>query len=930
MTLRRGVYRVWLTRRALVQFDSSHHHHVAGQPPIWRRTNVSHLRYFRVCYRVFVPRAGRVRVKLDQMHIAVPENPADPNSELMLATTFNDENALFAALTPDVLSGNGDEPLPVDDNGVFIEELPIEASADMLLGSAGVFEADLPPETEDDAMDDVVLLGNEDLPTELNNNQLSLFCIPLRPNGTPAVDRFDGGDGQPPLELVKGFTPALPTFEEEPLPPDDADPAIGGGGGLPVVMDPTKFCLTIRRFRPFQFNLWSFNSRGIWRREVRARELARWYRHYNWTTDTRLWLKRRAEGVWITGRALRTFTCRSHCILRNPRGRGLWKIWRTFRRADVRRFRKHYRIYWPGHVNPAIADAAGAPNADDPINRRFAATVDHVEVVLPMEPEDPDPATPFNEAVMIMDENGEQHFLGEEGFEVMPDTERNPDGFQLATTALSTRALPEARRRIVDDDDEPMPGMVEVQPGVIVHLLTDDHGNVLVDADGDGERDPLLSPDVLGNQKHPGTLPLATGEAGNLLELDMGATPLTLNCAMLDENGEIVGAAPGQVVVGPPVGPDDPIGALSPMDPTVRDEDGVLFPDEQPVTFAFEEEGPPDADELREFNEGIAEQLPGFRPMKPPFNLCIRRFHNRSLWGVDRRVVYDQWIHHLEWRTQQHITLRTGLYRVWLSRLSLSQFRSLHRHLVVGQPEIRHIFQLQHVRFFRVCYRVFCPRPGVVRVKIDGVWAVVPMNPDNPVEGLMLLTTETNENALMPAAVLAGVEPDPLPFGDDGVLVEELDPVVDGFDMGAGGAGVFDADVTPVIAAGGDAVEVALNPNNTDFADLLCNNQLQLNCFMLDEEGNVAADDAPSPGIFRRGDADGDGDVDEDDAEFLAAFIFQGGPPPVCGDAADANDDGIVEIADVRCHNGVHPRRCGGDSRAWSVYVRSRPHRRRS
>ena len=34
---------------------------------------------------------------------------------------------------------------------------------------------------------------------------------------------------------------------------------------------------------PGEIDVWNIKTKGLWRREFRARELARWYRHYEWT-----------------------------------------------------------------------------------------------------------------------------------------------------------------------------------------------------------------------------------------------------------------------------------------------------------------------------------------------------------------------------------------------------------------------------------------------------------------------------------------------------------------------------------------------------------------------------------------------------------------------------------------------------------------------
>ncbi len=55
----------------------------------------------------------------------------------------------------------------------------------------------------------------------------------------------------------------------------------------------------------------------------------------------------------------------------------------------------------------------------------------------------------------------------------------------------------------------------------------------------------------------------------------------------------------------------------------------------------------------------------------------------------------------------------------------------------------------------------------------------------------------------------------------------------------------------------------------------------------------------PADARLRRGDVDGSGAVQLTDAVFLLDYLFRGGPPPPCDDAADANDDGGANLADA-------------------------------
>jgi hypothetical protein len=53
----------------------------------------------------------------------------------------------------------------------------------------------------------------------------------------------------------------------------------------------------------------------------------------------------------------------------------------------------------------------------------------------------------------------------------------------------------------------------------------------------------------------------------------------------------------------------------------------------------------------------------------------------------------------------------------------------------------------------------------------------------------------------------------------------------------------------------------------------------------------------PFPRFFTRGDANGDSAVDITDAILILNFLFLGGTPPTCMDAADISDAGRVDIS---------------------------------
>jgi len=49
---------------------------------------------------------------------------------------------------------------------------------------------------------------------------------------------------------------------------------------------------------------------------------------------------------------------------------------------------------------------------------------------------------------------------------------------------------------------------------------------------------------------------------------------------------------------------------------------------------------------------------------------------------------------------------------------------------------------------------------------------------------------------------------------------------------------------------------------------------------------------------FRRGDPNSDGVINITDGIYILNFLFLGGPPPTCTEAANANDDGSANITD--------------------------------
>ena len=66
------------------------------------------------------------------------------------------------------------------------------------------------------------------------------------------------------------------------------------------------------------------------------------------------------------------------------------------------------------------------------------------------------------------------------------------------------------------------------------------------------------------------------------------------------------------------------------------------------------------------------------------------------------------------------------------------------------------------------------------------------------------------------------------------------------------------------------------------------------------QDGSITITEIVEPVIpFRRGDADADGDLDLDDGVTMISHRTPGGLVPPCFKAADANDDGSVNVTDV-------------------------------
>ena len=105
---------------------------------------------------------------------------------------------------------------------------------------------------------------------------------------------------------------------------------------------------------------------------------------------------------------------------------------------------------------------------------------------------------------------------------------------------------------------------------------------------------------------------------------------------------------------------------------------------------------------------------------------------------------------------------------------------------------------------------------------------------------------------------------------------------VDSFGNQSGGP--FGNSGNPAVAGEGKVVVYETNANN-----------------LISNDTNVKSDvfETLSRGPFKRGDANGNGTVEQiTDGVYLNNFLFLGGPPPPCLDAADANDNGQLNLTD--------------------------------
>jgi hypothetical protein len=142
------------------------------------------------------------------------------------------------------------------------------------------------------------------------------------------------------------------------------------------------------------------------------------------------------------------------------------------------------------------------------------------------------------------------------------------------------------------------------------------------------------------------------------------------------------------------------------------------------------------------------------------------------------------------------------------------------------------------------------------------------------------------------------------------------------------------------LATGAEVLDFGTDPFNPDtdgdgIADGADNCPQVPNPDQEDSDGDGVGDaceveTSPPAPRFRRGDANGDGEINITDAVGLLAYLFTGGAPPLCEDAADGNDDGRIDISDALAILGYlflgtreppapGPRACGVDPTAEAL-----------
>jgi hypothetical protein len=101
-----------------------------------------------------------------------------------------------------------------------------------------------------------------------------------------------------------------------------------------------------------------------------------------------------------------------------------------------------------------------------------------------------------------------------------------------------------------------------------------------------------------------------------------------------------------------------------------------------------------------------------------------------------------------------------------------------------------------------------------------------------------------------------------------------------------------------VSSAGGQALGHSINPDITGDGKHVVY-QSSANNLILDDASEVDVFETLSPqGPFLRGNSNSDNSFNLTDSVVVLAFLFQGGDTPACLDAADADDNSVIDISD--------------------------------